>query len=274
MMIDFNDTPEGLVVDIEVVAGVPYKGYDKRAPTDGYLMAAGMNEVFTAPLVGRQKNSMDWEESINAITRHAIEEFSNLQHFVPYLYEKYTILGKAGINWVPTLGTWLQYNKFSLNDGASIGFYNMLAALAKKQIPINSTSHTALISKGIDLANSTFQSATAVKEALNVAKAQATYVPLSNALTQYAYEKNKANGAHPEVDVTVGGITRAAINSATNGSYTANKEALTQAIHNVLAATSKSVTVTTGSSNSSGSDNSTKGWVHSLGKGIRVATSG
>jgi hypothetical protein len=67
------------VVDAEVVAGLPHKGYDERAPQDGYHMAAGLNEMFTAPLVAKQRGSVDFEESITAITRHVIEEFSNLQ---------------------------------------------------------------------------------------------------------------------------------------------------------------------------------------------------
>jgi hypothetical protein len=115
-------------------AGVPYKGYDERAPHDGYRMAAGMNELFTAPLLAKQKGSYDWDESINAITRHVIEEFSNLQHFVPYLYEKCNLLGKAGFNWVPTLGTWLQHNNQLKPDSTSISFYNTLEKMATLQV--------------------------------------------------------------------------------------------------------------------------------------------
>jgi hypothetical protein len=68
-------------------------------------MAAGMNELFTAPLLARQKGSYDWEESINAITRHVIEEFSNLQHFVPYLYSKCTLLGECKLRRLRTAHT-------------------------------------------------------------------------------------------------------------------------------------------------------------------------
>lgn len=62
-------------------------------------MAAGMNELLTAPLLASQRHSPDWEESINAITRHVIEEFSNLQHFVPYLFERCTLLGTWTLAW-------------------------------------------------------------------------------------------------------------------------------------------------------------------------------
>lgn len=265
MILEFNDTPEGLVVDIEVVAGIPYKGYDERSPTDGYMMAAGLNEMMTAPLVARQKGSFDWEESINAITRHAIEEFSNLQHFVPYLYEKYTILGHAGINWVPTLGTWMQYNKWSVNDGSSISFYHMLAAMAKMQIPINSTHHTDLVNAAVDKMNQTWLHATHAAEALNVGKAQATYVPKSNAVTKYAYDKNRANGAHPDQDVTL----RAMLKNFTSMFNVSVSLDATQKVHSVLAATGANINVAHASDSSSNSTG--HGFMHKLGKGLTGA---
>jgi hypothetical protein len=277
MILEFNDTPEGLVVDIEVVAGIPYKGYDERAPHDGFLAAAGLNEMMTAPLIARQKGSYDWEESINAITRHAIEEFSNLQHFVPYLYEKYTLLGKAGINWVPTLGTWMQYNKWQMNDGSSISFYNALAAMAKHQIQVNSTAHTALVENAVGLVNQTFLHATKVAEAANIAKAQAAYVQLSNAATKAAYTHNQANGAQPEKSNGMQDLARAIVASMKNATGHGSTNYTAQ-IHNALAATGSSVSVTH-SSGGNGSDGSRRGLFHSLGKGFtfnnkRVAASG
>jgi hypothetical protein len=228
-------------------------------------MAAGLNEMMTAPLVARQKGSFDWEESINAITRHAIEEFSNLQHFVPYLYEKYTILGHAGINWVPTLGTWMQYNKHSLNDGNSISFYHMLAAMAKMQIPINSTHHTALVHAAVDKMNQTFLHATHAAEALNVGKAQATYVPTSNAVTKYAHDKNRANGAHPDQDVTLRGMLKN-ITSMFNVSVSFDAA---KKVHSALAATGTNINVVHTSGSSSNSTG--LGFMHKLGKGLNGA---
>jgi hypothetical protein len=248
-----------------LLSGIPYKGYDERSPTDGYMMAAGLNEMMTAPLVARQKGSFDWEESINAITRHAIEEFSNLQHFVPYLYEKYTILGHAGINWVPTLGTWMQYNKWSVNDGSSISFYHMLAAMAKMQIPINSTHHTDLVNAAVDKMNQTWLHATHAAEALNVGKAQATYVPKSNAVTKYAYDKNRANGAHPDQDVTL----RAMLKNFTSMFNVSVSLDATQKVHSVLAATGANINVAHASDSSSNSTG--HGFMHKLGKGLTGA---
>jgi hypothetical protein len=194
LILEFNDTPEGLVVDIEVIAGIPHKGYDERAPQDGFLTAAGMNEMFTAPLLARQKGSVDWEESINAITRHTIEEFSNLQHFVPYLFYRHSLLGKAGLNWMPTLGTWLQAHKKSPSDGTSISFYKALAAAAEKQINLANTTHAALVDAGLGLTTHTFQAATDLLAA-SIGKLAVPYAHVSNSATKLSYELNAASNA-------------------------------------------------------------------------------
>jgi hypothetical protein len=217
MIIEFNDTPEGLVVDIEVVAGIPSKGYDERNPTDGYLMAAGMNEMLTAPLLAKQKDSPDWQDSINAITRHAIEEFSNLQFFVPTLYAKYTAFGKAGINWIPTLGTWCQFNNKTAQDMETVSFYNALAALAAKQTNLANTSYGQAVSTMMDNGREVFKWKTNVAEKVVEAKSQATYVPVSNAVTKAAYDANKANGAHPENDITMQGLIKAVNDAVSSG---------------------------------------------------------
>jgi len=276
MILEFNDTPEGLVVDIEVVAGLPFKGYDERAPLDGYAAAAGLNEMMTAPLIARQKGSYDWEESINAITRHTIEEFSNLQHFVPYLYEKHTIMGKAGLNWIPTLGTWMQYNKWSINDGNSISFYHMLVAMAKAQIDISKTPHGSLVEAAVGLMNHTFLAATQAAEAKNVLVSQ-KYVQPSNAVTKAAYETNKASGAHPEVDITVQSLTKEIVKSLTNGtmgpdgsgSVVPHVKATNAAVHTVLGLTGNNINLVSSSGNSSGNGSTAgSGMVHSFGKGL------
>jgi len=195
MILEFNDTPEGLVVDVEVIAGIPFKGYDDRAPYDGYKMAAGMNELFTAPLLASQKGSYDWEESINAITRHVIEEFSNLQHFVPYLYEKCTLMGKTGINWIPTLGTWLQYHHKSVADGSSISWYHTLEKLARKQINTTSTWHGKLVDQQIQVLNRTIQAGTKMLTKANEHISKKTFVPVSNTLTDISFKRNQRRGA-------------------------------------------------------------------------------
>jgi hypothetical protein len=257
MILEFNDTPEGLVVDIEVVAGLPFKGYDERAATSGYFTAAGLNEMFTAPLLAKQKGSTDWVEAINAITRHCIEEFSNLQHFVPYLWEKHTPMGKAGLNWIPTLGTWMQYNKKSLNDGASVSFYKALAAAAAKQVNLSNTTHGALVDAAAAAANKGFEQATAAVTAVAEAKNQAFATPLSNAATEYALKTNAANGAHPKNATT--------LLSLTNKTSNPLNDALVQGMHAKLNATGRSWSITHGNSSAG---NGTHGMMHSMGKGL------
>jgi hypothetical protein len=67
---------------------------------------------------------------------------------------------------VPTLGTWQQYNKWTVNDGNSISFYHTLAALAKMQIPVNGTGHNQLVDAAVGMMNSTFLHATKVRATL------------------------------------------------------------------------------------------------------------
>lgn len=260
MILEFNDTPEGLVVDVEMVslnfllvargtrdmgwgvartapsdsptgrcvclaaafhtdiltnkyamcllplqiAGLPYKGYDERSPLRGYFTAAGLNEMAVAPAFAGKGPAFDWNEAFDAITRHVVEEFTNLQFFVPYFWQKYTALGKAGINWIPTLGTWMQNNKISLNDeGRSISFYHALVALSNSLINKNGTVVASAVDALAAATNATFQAKTAAATAAVVAKSQ-VYVQPSNAVTAATYEYNKNNGAHPEAANTYG----------------------------------------------------------------------
>jgi hypothetical protein len=204
MMIEFNDTPEGLVVDIEMIAGIPSKGYDERSPLRGYKAAAGLNEMALAPaFAGKRGAYFNWVEAFDAITRHAIEEFTNPQFFLPYYWAKYAPLGKLGVNWIPTLGTWMQNNKISIHDGRSISFYNALLALSNSLVNKSNTTHAAAIDAVAAKANATYVAATDAATAAVVAKSQA-YVQPANAITKVMYESNKANGAKPDAVNTYG----------------------------------------------------------------------
>ncbi|KAF6259716.1 hypothetical protein COO60DRAFT_1511685 [Scenedesmus sp. NREL 46B-D3] len=234
MIIEFNDTPEGMVVDIEVVAGIPSKGYDERNPSDGYLMAAGMNEMLTAPLLAKQKDSPDWENSINAITRHAIEEFSNLQFF---------------------------FNGKSAQDMQTVSFYNALAALAAKQTNLSNTTYGQAVSTMMDNSAEVYRWKTNVAERAVEAKSQATYVPVSNAVTKAAYDANKANGAHPEQDITMQGMIKAVGDAVSSGAASTSSGA--------AAATSSSAT----SSSATSSDGDTTRITIRFGKGADSGSS-
>lgn len=120
-----------------------------------------------------------------------------------YFWNKYTPLGKAGINWIPTLGTWLQNNKLSYNDGRSVSFYHALSALSNALINKENTTVAQAVDVMVHAVNGTYQGVTAAATAAVVAKSQA-YVQPSNAVTRANYEYNKANGAHPEAANTYG----------------------------------------------------------------------
>ena len=103
LMVEFHQTKAGLVVDLEVVVGAPPKGWDERNKANGNALARQINDNLMEPQLASQRTSQDWNESINAITRHMVEEFSNLRHFVPGLYKKYAPMAKLGVNMVPSI---------------------------------------------------------------------------------------------------------------------------------------------------------------------------
>eukprot|EP00775_Hariotina_reticulata_P003867 gene3867-4122_t len=207
MIIEFNDTPEGLVVDVEVVAGIPPKGFDERDPTSGFLTAAGMNELLTAPLLASQKASPDWSGAIDAISRHVIEEFSNLQFFVPVLYEKYNVLGKKGINWIPSLGSWMQHNNKTAVDVPTISFYDAMSAISRLQIDKSNTTYAAAVSATVNATKTKIKTAEDITTVAVVAKSQ-SYVPKANTITAVAYRLN--NASTPKQEVSVQSVKRAA----------------------------------------------------------------
>lgn len=259
MIIEFNDTPEGMVVDIEVIAGIPSKGYDERNPIDGFTAAAGMNEVLTAPLLAANKNSMDWEESINAITRHAIEEFSNLQFFVPTLWQKCTLLGAKGINWIPTLGNWMQHNNKTSLDAQTVSFYHALSALAQKQIDISNTPHGQLVKTGVSAAKQMYEHATNAAETVVETKSKMTYVPISNALTAAAYEANKANGAQPGQDIGLNTVVNAVKSTTAGISSSASSAATVSKPSTRISIKFNGLNITTSRSGSSSSSTASAG---------------
>jgi hypothetical protein len=176
---------------------------------------------------------------------------------VPYLYNKYTVLGKAGISWIPTLGTWLQYNKRALGDSSSISMYNALAGVAAKLIDVSNTTHGQLVDAAFNKSMATFDAATAFAVKASEKNAQLTYVPASNALTKWAYDTNTAAGAKKNVSVTAG--PAAGMN-----------DAMVAKVHALLNSTAKSLGGASAavSMSSAGGGNATKAFGHNLGKGM------
>lgn len=71
-MVEFHQTPEGMVVDVEVVVGSPPRGWDERNRRNGNTLARAINSGLMEPQLRTQRGTLDWEESINAITRHMV----------------------------------------------------------------------------------------------------------------------------------------------------------------------------------------------------------
>jgi hypothetical protein len=200
MIIEFNDVSGGLEVDIEVIAGVPPKGFDERNPLGGFIAAGPLNELLTTPLLSKQKGTPDYDGAINAITRHAIEEFSNLQFFVPILYEKYTAMGKMGINWLPSLGDWMAMSPHKISyELPVLSLYEGLSAIAQLQVDkSNDTAYAAVVDAAITTSKAAVQAATDVVSVASVTKSQ-VYVPVSNTLTSLSRDTNPAAGGRPAI---------------------------------------------------------------------------
>eukprot|EP00775_Hariotina_reticulata_P003868 gene3868-4123_t len=199
MIIEFNDVSGGLEVDIEIIAGIPPKGFDDRNPFGGFLAAGPLNELLTSPLLAKQKGTPDYDGAINAITRHVVEEFSNLQFFVPILYEKYTDMGRKGINWIPSIGDWMAASPHKITyELPAISLYDGLSAIAQLQIDKSNTTYAAVVDAAVSGSKAAVKGATDVVSIASVAKSQ-VYVQPANALTTLARNVNEVVGGWPEI---------------------------------------------------------------------------
>jgi len=85
LIVEFNDSPEGLVVSVEVIIGAAVKGYDAKNPTKGVPvpMAKAVNTMLLEAVMEPYRKNGDFEGALDAVTRHVVEEFGNLPNFVP-----------------------------------------------------------------------------------------------------------------------------------------------------------------------------------------------
>jgi hypothetical protein len=183
----------------------------------------------------------------------------------------------VGINWIPTLGTWCQFNNKTASDMQTVSFYNALAALAAKQTNLSGTAYGQAVGTMMDNTREMYKWSTNVAEKVVEGKSQATYVPISNAVTKAAYEANKANGAHPEQDITLQGLIKAVSGDGSSGA--ANPSAAPAATSSSAAASSGDTTRITirfgkgadsaSSSSSTASSGSGSGWFRGLFNGGR-----
>jgi hypothetical protein len=173
------------MVRINIILGVPPKGYDAKNPDAGSFMASTFNDMLMGPLIESFRNTPDLDESMNAVIRHMIEEYSNLRHFVPELYAKHSKLAAAGVTWIPTLGTFLDRLDLTPSDRPTVNFYEQLRLFVEK-MPQMDVSDTAV-------GQTIIRKAEAVSNTLN-------YSPISAKYAQATPEKIKRP---PEFDSVV-----------------------------------------------------------------------
>jgi hypothetical protein len=117
---------------------------------------------------------------------------------VPYLYDKYAGLARAGINWLPSLERWMQHNGIGTKahpvDAASISFYHTLSEFARRQVDLSGTPYAAVVDAGVRAANGTYRAAAGTLASTVGRLGRTTYAPLANAATKALYQANLARG--------------------------------------------------------------------------------
>jgi hypothetical protein len=85
LIVEFNDSHDGLVVSVEVIIGAAAKGYDTKNPKNGVpaSMAKAANTMILEPVMAPHRANGEFDGALDAVTRHVVEEFGNLPNFVP-----------------------------------------------------------------------------------------------------------------------------------------------------------------------------------------------
>ena len=91
LIVNFKDTPKGLKIDNELIIGAAVQGYDKYDPAKGAPAeaAAIVTENLVKPMFKNYADGEEFDRSINAITRHVVEEFSMFRFFLPEVWARY-----------------------------------------------------------------------------------------------------------------------------------------------------------------------------------------
>lgn len=98
LIVNLKDTPEGLKIDNELIIGAARVGYDARDPTRGTPAeaAAVVNENVLNPALKKFYGSdEEFTRSVNAISRHVVEEFSMFRFFLPQVWEQHPQVARA-----------------------------------------------------------------------------------------------------------------------------------------------------------------------------------
>jgi hypothetical protein len=85
LIVEFNDSPKGLVTSVEVILGAAASGYDAKNPNQGVpkIAASTANALLFESVMAPYRKNGDFKGALDAVTRHVVEEFGNLQWFVP-----------------------------------------------------------------------------------------------------------------------------------------------------------------------------------------------
>lgn len=80
LLVQFTDTPAGLVISVEVLLGTAASGYDPKNPLFGTEphLAMLVNAVLFEAVMKPYRLNGEFTAALNAVTRHVVEEFGNL----------------------------------------------------------------------------------------------------------------------------------------------------------------------------------------------------
>ena len=89
LIVNLKDTPEGLKIDNELIIGAARTGFDPRDPRRGTPAEAAVvvnDNVLNPALRKFYGTDAEFDRSVNAISRHVVEEFSMFRFFLPQVW--------------------------------------------------------------------------------------------------------------------------------------------------------------------------------------------
>ncbi|KAI8464077.1 MAG: hypothetical protein J3K34DRAFT_127711 [Monoraphidium minutum] len=97
LIVNMKDTKEGLKIDLELLVGIAAQGYDPKDPSKGVPLEAAqlLNDNLLKPALEIQTPGAEFMRSCNAITRHAVEEFSMFRFFLPEVWSRFPNVAAA-----------------------------------------------------------------------------------------------------------------------------------------------------------------------------------
>ncbi|KIZ00054.1 hypothetical protein MNEG_7908 [Monoraphidium neglectum] len=147
LTVNFKDTPQGLKIDNELIMGAAPVGYDPEDPSKGAPAEAAVivnenlvKKTFDDYAPGGNVPGSEFTRSLNAITRHVVEEFSMFRFFLPQVWHRFPHLqgmfavGDAIGSFVPRLN----YGPFMTSKAPNV------IGLTELMMPFNRTALTSV----------------------------------------------------------------------------------------------------------------------------------